>query len=109
VDLGFEHETLGVYEQVTLTALDLLGSVLTAIFSAYCGTLDRLGIHHPGTWLGISLQANPKAFSYGPIDTLPGAVDTPLPKVVVDGGPSRELVRQQTPLAPTLQDVEDGV
>ena len=28
---------------------------------------------------------------------------------MVDGGPSREVVREQAPLAPTLQDVEDGV
>ena len=40
VDLGFEDETFGVYQQVTLTPLDLLAPVITPIFAAYCGTLD---------------------------------------------------------------------
>jgi hypothetical protein len=40
VDLGFEDETFGVCQQVTLTPLDLLASVITPIFSAYCTTLD---------------------------------------------------------------------
>jgi hypothetical protein len=39
VDLGFEDETFGLYQQVTLTPLDLLASVITPIFAAYCGTL----------------------------------------------------------------------
>jgi hypothetical protein len=35
MDLRFEDETFGVYQQVTLTPLDLLASVITSIFSAY--------------------------------------------------------------------------
>jgi hypothetical protein len=31
VDLGFEHEALGVYQQVTLPPFDLLASVVTSI------------------------------------------------------------------------------
>ena len=31
VDLGLEHQALGVHQQVTLTALDLLASVVTAL------------------------------------------------------------------------------
>jgi hypothetical protein len=38
VDLGFEHETFGVHQYVTLSAFDLLASVITALFSAHrCG------------------------------------------------------------------------
>jgi hypothetical protein len=39
-DLRLEHETLGVYQDVALTALDLLASIVTPLFSAYRGTLD---------------------------------------------------------------------
>jgi hypothetical protein len=46
MDLGFEHEAFRIYQQVTLSAFDLLGSIVTALFSAYCGSLDRLGIHY---------------------------------------------------------------
>src|SRR5215204_2095311 len=54
-DLGFEDETFGVYQQVTLTPLDLLASIITPIFSAYCGTLDRLALHHASAGLKGSL------------------------------------------------------
>jgi hypothetical protein len=40
VNLGFEDETFGVHQQVTLPALDLLSSVITALFSAHGGALD---------------------------------------------------------------------
>jgi hypothetical protein len=59
VDLSFEDETLGVHQDVALSSLYLLASVVTPIFCAHSGTLDRLGIHHTSAWLGISLQANP--------------------------------------------------
>ncbi len=66
VDLGFEHQALGVYQDVALTALDLLASYsITALFPAYRSSLDRLGIKYASAGLGIALQANPKAFSYG--------------------------------------------
>jgi hypothetical protein len=94
VDLGFEHKAFGVHQDVTLSAFDLLGSVVTTLFSAYCGTLDRLGINHTCAGLGISPQANPKAFSDSPVDPLPGAIDTPLSEIVVDGGPSRKVMRK---------------
>jgi len=88
VDLGFEHETLGIHQEVALAPFDLLASVVTSIFSADRGALDRLAIHHPGTGLGISFQANPEALADSPIDPLPSTVDTPFSEVVVDGGPS---------------------
>jgi hypothetical protein len=58
VDLGFEDETFRVHQQVTLAALDLLASVVTALFSAYCSSLYRLRIHYACTGLRIPLQAN---------------------------------------------------
>ena len=36
-------------------AFDLLGSVITAIFCAHRGALERLGINHTCAGLGISL------------------------------------------------------
>src|SRR3712207_4996748 len=99
VDLRLEHEAFGVYQQVALSALYLLASVVTALFSAYCGTLDRLGIHYACTGVRISPQANPQPFADGPVDLLPGTVDPPGSEIVIDGGPSREVVGKQAPLA----------
>jgi hypothetical protein len=70
-------------------AQSLLASVVSALFCAHHGALERLGIDHTSAGLRISSQANPQeAFSYCPIDTLPGAVDRPLSEIVVVGGPS---------------------
>jgi hypothetical protein len=88
MNLGLEDEAFGVHQNVALTSLDLLASVITSIFSTYSGSFNRLGIDYASAGLRIPLQAHPQAFSYGPIDPLPGTVDAPLSEVVViNGGP----------------------
>src|SRR5215204_5021572 len=94
---------------MALTSFVSLPSVVTALFTTYRGTLDRLRIHHAGAWLRIPFQPDAQPFADGPVDELPGAVHTPFSEVVVDGWPSREVVRKQAPLAAALQEVEDGV
>ena len=89
MDLGLEHEALRVHQDVALSSLDLLDSVVTSDFAAYGGGLDRPGIHHARAGLRIPPQENPKALADGPVDPLPGTVDAPSPEVVVvEGGPS---------------------
>src|SRR5688572_1153847 len=85
---GFEHQPLGVHQQVTLAALDLLATIVTALLSTYACRLDRLRIHYASSRLRVSLQANPQALAERPIDPLPSAVDTPFPEVPVNGRPS---------------------
>ena len=45
----------------------------------------------------------------GPVDSLPGTINAPFSEIMVDGGPSREVVGEQAPLATALQDVEEGL
>jgi hypothetical protein len=92
VNPGFEHEAFCVYQDVSLAALDLLAPVVTTLIASHAGALDRLGIHHTGARLGISLLAHPQTLAQGGVDPLPGAVDTPHPQVMVDGLPRREVV-----------------
>ena len=73
MDLCLEDETLSVHEQVALAALDLLTSVVAALFSAHCSGLDRLAVHYACTGLRISVQANPQTFSDSLVDPFPGA------------------------------------
>src|SRR5829696_6156635 len=94
---------------MTLSALDLLSTVVATLLSAHSGGLDRLTIHNPRARLRIPLQANPQTFSDSPVDPCPGAIDAPFPEVVVNGGPSRKVVREQAPLTTASQDIEDGV
>jgi len=110
VDPGFEHEALGVYQQMSLLRpFDLLGPVVAALFSSHTGALYRLGIHHASAGLRISLQANPQPLAQGGVDPLEGSVLTPSPQVMVDRLPGREVVGKQAPLSPALKHVEDGV
>jgi len=46
MNLRFEDEALGLYQQVTLATLHLLAPIVTSMFSAYPGALHGLGIHH---------------------------------------------------------------
>src|SRR5215208_2668017 len=92
-----------------LSALDLLASVVSPLFAAHPGALDRLAIHHARAGLRTSAQANPEAFAECTVDPLPGAVDTPFPEVPVNGWPPGEVVGKQAPLASALQQVEDSV
>ena len=82
---SFEHEAFGVYEQVALSAFDLLATVITSLLSAYTGRVDRMAIHHASARLGISVLAHPHTLAQGGVDPLPGAVLTPHPEVMVDG------------------------
>jgi len=57
------HQALGVHEQMTLSALDLLGPVVAALFASHARGLDRLAVYYPGAGLGVPLQANPLALA----------------------------------------------
>jgi hypothetical protein len=60
VELGHEHQALGVNEQMTLAPLDLLGPYsIAALFGVHARGLDRLAIHDGRAGLRVPLQANP--------------------------------------------------
>jgi hypothetical protein len=95
---------------MALASFDLLASYsITPVFSSHSGALDRLEIRHARAGLRIPFEPDAQPFAYSPVDPLPGAIDAPSSEVVVDGWPSGEIVREQAPLAATLQEVEDGV
>ena len=57
---------------MTLSPFDLLASIVTPLFPAYRGALDRLGIHYARAGLRIPAQANPQPFTDGAVDPLLG-------------------------------------
>jgi len=109
VYLRLEHEAFGVYEQVGLSAFDLLATIITSLFSAHPGGLDRLGVHYSSAGFGISPASSAQAFADRAVHPLPSAVNAPDPEVVKDGLPRWEVVRQEAPRTAAPQDVEDGV
>ena len=93
MDLRLEYETLGIYQDVTLSALYVLAAIVSSIFSTYARALDRLAIHYASAWLRISLHAHAQTLVQGGVHPLPSAVLTPSSKVMVDGLPGRKVVR----------------
>ena len=63
----------------------------------------------PAAGLGISPKTYPQALADGRVELLPGAVDAPKAKVMIDGLPRWEVVWQEPPGAAATDDVEDGV
>src|SRR5215210_8924071 len=71
-----------------LRPLDLLGPVVSTLFSSHARGLERLAVHHAGARLGVSVHAHPHALGQGGVDPLEGAVLTPNPQVMVYGLPA---------------------
>ena len=58
MNLGFEHQSFRIHEQVALPTLHLFGTVVAALFSAYTGSLDRLAIYDARARLGIPAETD---------------------------------------------------
>jgi hypothetical protein len=56
VALSLEHETFGVYQDVVLTPLYLLATIVTTLFSAHRGAFDRLRCMRRCLWGSIPTQ-----------------------------------------------------
>jgi hypothetical protein len=75
MDLGFEHQTLGVYEQMPLPALHLLASaVVSSLLTAHAGSLHRLAIYDARARLRIPFHTETHPLTQGGVHPLPGAV-----------------------------------
>ena len=109
VDLGFEHQTLGIYEQMALSPFHFLAAIVTTLLSAYSGRLYRLAIYDAGARLRVSVQTNPNPLTQRGVHPLPGSIQTEFSEVVVDAAPGWEVVGKQTPRAAAPYDIEDGV
>jgi hypothetical protein len=74
MNLGFQEQTLRVYQDVALSSFDLLAAVVTALIASYVGALDRLAIHYASTGLGISVHAHPQTLAQSGVHPFPSAV-----------------------------------
>src|SRR5215212_5022865 len=77
VDLGFEHQALGVYQEVALPSLHLLGAIVSSLLSAHPGRLDRLAVYDARAGPGVPLQAYPRALTQGGVHPLPDPIHSP--------------------------------
>ena len=72
MDLGSEHQTLCIHEQMALSALDLLAAIVSSL-SPYTVGLHRLAIDYARAGLRLSVYADAQTFSQGGVQPLPGA------------------------------------
>src|SRR3954452_15975436 len=73
-----------------------------------CG-LHRLTIENGRRGLRVAPGRQAYAFAQAAVDLFPKADLTPLPKVIVDRFPLRQIMRQQTPGNTPAQHVEHGI
>src|SRR5215207_2473448 len=109
MDLRLEQKALRIDQDVAFSALDLLAAIIASLLSSHAGALDRLRIDNTRGGLRITPKTDPQALADGCVEPLPGTIDAPEAKVMVDGLPRREVVRQQAPGAAAAENVEDGV
>src|SRR3712207_3146718 len=93
VYLGFKHQSLRVYQQVTLSAFYLLGGIEAAFVASHSRGPDRLGVHNPGARVRVPTKVRPQPFAQLGVKALPSPVEAPPPEPVVDGLPRWEVSR----------------
>jgi hypothetical protein len=83
VHFSFQYQALGVHQQMTLAPVHLFSPVITTDTAHHC-SLDRLAVQDACAGLGIPPHLGPQLFSESGMDGLPGAIEVPGTKVVVD-------------------------
>ena len=61
----FEHQTLGVHQDVALSSFDLFGSVVTTLVPTHARGLDRLAIRYGRAGLRVSIEPDPHSLAQG--------------------------------------------
>src|SRR5947209_5840012 len=88
--------------------MDLLPGIVAALASRFTGA-HRLTVQNRRTRVRLSTGGRTHPFSEGVMHSLPNALATPEPEIMIDRAPGRQVVRQQVPGAPTPSHVEDTV
>src|SRR5215208_3863559 len=102
VDLCFHNQPLGVHQQMSLLAPNLLASVVAALLPAHPGGLGRLGVDDACARSRVPTRTSPQALSQGSVEPLPCPIDAPLSEPIVDALPRWEVAGQEPPRAATL-------
>ena len=109
MDLDAQHQAEGVGDQVPLAALDPLSGVVSDHFAGLRAGFHALAVDdRRGRALVATLQLPGPAIEHV-VDVRPDPGDDPGPEVAVDRAARRKILRQHSPLAARLQQVEDRV
>jgi hypothetical protein len=86
VDLCPQDQPLRVDQEVPLATAELFGAVVAAL-APDAGRLDRLAVDDPGARLRGPAGSLAEPLAQGGVETLPGPIQPPQTKGVVDGLP----------------------
>src|SRR5215212_5900844 len=91
-----QYQALRIHQKVTLSALDLLATVVAAFFATHISSFDRLAVDYACAGLRIAPETNPQTFAHHLVHPLPGSIQTPSSEVMKDRFPGREVVGQES-------------
>ena len=103
-----QQQTQGINQDVPLTSLDSLASVVAA-GASILGRLHGLAVDDGGAGAFVPAGLVPDLGPQGVLDRLPRAIATPLPIVVMDRSPWGKVVGKHPPLDAAADEIEDGV
>jgi hypothetical protein len=109
VNLCFQHKSLCIYEQMSLSATDLLATVKAALSSTNTCCFHRLRVNDTSTGLRVTAQSDAQFLTYDLVNALPGAIDPPQAIVMIDSLPRRQVMRKQSPSAAAADDVKGRI
>jgi len=97
-----------VDQQMPFATFDLFATVVAA-HPAHRGGLDTLAIQTAGSWVLMPASTPTYCGTQAIVDTLPGAIITPNPEVMLDAFPLRVVRGQHAPLGATNQNIQNGI
>src|SRR5215469_2461298 len=106
--LGFEHEALGIDEQMPFAPFDFLACVIAARATQTNG-FDTLAVDDACTWLRFTAHLCTRLLTQCGMKPFPQTLLPPQTKIVIDRFPGRQIVRQQAPCASASQQIEHSI
>src|ERR1700761_7221786 len=107
-DQDCQQQTHAVHDNMSFSAIDVLGVVPSAMFAA-AGRFDRLAVNTGGSPWRVGFLRRTDLAAKLIMDNVECAVVTPLIEVPPDRTPGREVLGQVPPLATGAKDIEDGI
>ena len=104
-----QEKPQSVGQNVTLAALDLLGSVESTLRATHLGGLDRLAIDARSAWRGLAPRRDAHTLTQGRQHPVQRPVIAPLREILVRRAFRLQVMRHHVPLAAAAHQVQDRV
>src|SRR5947208_9489253 len=108
VNLATDQKTGSIGQNVTRTAFDLLGRIVTTRPAAL-GRLDRLTVDDPRRWARFTARRFARLHQQREIDVLKQAIVSPIVEIALYRRERRKILRQHPPLTAGPRYIQDRV